>query len=345
MENGVSVVVCCYNSEKRLPETIGHLGVQKADNIPWEIIVVDNASKDKTTAVAHELLQTHCNETEHKVVHESQPGLSFARIKGFEEAKYELVLFVDDDNWLCETYVSTVYESFLHNPEIGIIGGNGEAVFEIEPPTWFEKYHSNFATGEQANTGNMDTAEVDLVYGAGFTVRKGIYNRLKEVGFSSILTDRTGDSLVSGGDNELCIVSKMAGYEIWYDSRLKFRHFMAAGRLTWDYLKKLYEGFGRSKVYLGIYKYCLKNDEPPKSKSKHAYWEDRLSYIESEYKSLRFKYRIKSFMRRLEGDEELLKLIALKGQRDELRKLGGQYENNFKQVLELKKKLQATYAN
>lgn len=340
MKNGVSVVVCCYNSEKRLPETLEHLGAQKADDIPWEIIIVDNASKDKTAEVAASLLKEHCKDIAHKVVHEPEPGLSFARTKGVEEAQYEIILFVDDDNWLCDTYIQTVYEGFEHNPEIGIIGGFGEPVFEVEPPAWFAKFESNFATGEQADTGKLGTAQSELIYGAGMAIRKQIHEKLKQVDFVSILTDRKGDSLVSGGDNELCIAARMAGYEIWYNKQLKFKHYMAAGRLTWDYLKKLYEGFGRSKVYLGVYKYCLKNDEPPKSKGKHAYWEDRLSFVQSDYKSQKLRYRLKNFIRKQEGDEEYLRLLALKAQRDELRRIGAEYEEKFKQVLELKRKLQ-----
>ena len=132
----------------------------------------------------------------------------------------------------------------------------------------------------------------------------------------------------------------MAGYEIWYNKRLKFKHYMAAGRLTWEYLKKLYEGFGQSKLYLGVYTYCQKHDTPPTSKGKHAYWEDRLSYLESDYKSQKTRFRLKNFARRLEGNEEYLRLCALKAQVNELKRIGPEYEEKFKQVLELKKKLQ-----
>ncbi len=340
MKDGVSIVVCCYNSENRLPETIKHLGSQKADDINWEIIIVDNASTDDTAKVAENLLKEYCVNIDHKVVHEATPGLNPARIKGFEEATYELVLFVDDDNWLCDTYVSTVYEDFRSNPEIGIVGGNAEAEFEIEPPFWFEKFKENFAVGKQGNTGAGVTAKVDLVYGAGFTVRKSIYNKLKEANFSSILTDRVGDSLISGGDNELCIVAGMAGYEVWYDSRLKFKHYMTKGRLTWDYLKKLYFGFGQSKVYLATYRYCLNHDEPPKKKGKLPVWKDRLEFLKSDYRKKKLKFQLTNLRKSKVGSEEYLNLIGKLGQIEELKKIGSAYEDNFVKVLELKKKLQ-----
>jgi len=50
---GVSVIICCYNSVKRLPVTLAHLKSQVVfGQIPWEVIVIDNASTDRTAEVA-----------------------------------------------------------------------------------------------------------------------------------------------------------------------------------------------------------------------------------------------------------------------------------------------------
>ncbi len=50
---GVSIIICCYNSERRLPETLAHLFTQQvSEDIPWEIIVVNNASSDATSRIA-----------------------------------------------------------------------------------------------------------------------------------------------------------------------------------------------------------------------------------------------------------------------------------------------------
>ncbi len=79
---GVSIIICCYNSAHRLPKTLAHLKTQVVSQIiPWEVIVVDNASTDGTDQVA----KTQWGElpgVPFRVVNEPRPGLSNARNLG-----------------------------------------------------------------------------------------------------------------------------------------------------------------------------------------------------------------------------------------------------------------------
>ena len=52
---GISVVVCCYNSIARIGETLTYLSNQKVPaDVAWEIVLVDNASTDRTADFARE---------------------------------------------------------------------------------------------------------------------------------------------------------------------------------------------------------------------------------------------------------------------------------------------------
>src|SRR5262245_64018752 len=84
-----------------------------------------------------------------RVVREPLAGLSHARRRGLEAAKYEFVSFVDDDNWVCSNWVSLVHEIFVSRPDVAACGGAAEAVFESPPPAWFSTYHGSFAIGQQ----------------------------------------------------------------------------------------------------------------------------------------------------------------------------------------------------
>ena len=54
------MILCCYNSAKRLPLTLKHLAEQNVDsNIAWEVLIVDNASTDHTVALVNDLVSEY----------------------------------------------------------------------------------------------------------------------------------------------------------------------------------------------------------------------------------------------------------------------------------------------
>ncbi|MFZ4402312.1 MAG: glycosyltransferase family 2 protein, partial [Bacteroidales bacterium] len=135
MLRGVSIIVCCYNSAFRLPETLRHLAMQEvASDIPWEVIVVNNASTDDTSVVATKEWGKHLCNTAFKVIDQPIQGLSAARKMGVEQAIYKYIIFCDDDNWLAPNYVQLAFEIMNDDPEIGVLGGQTEVVSTIQPP-------------------------------------------------------------------------------------------------------------------------------------------------------------------------------------------------------------------
>jgi len=260
---GVSVIICCYNSSKLLPETLHHLSLQKVRSyVRWEVIVVDNASTDNTEEVALKEWSRYKNcKGILRVVKQPIPGLSAAREKGIEESKYEYMVFCDDDNWLEKNYLQTVVSTMRVEKEIGIIGCETEEVCEVNPPDWFDKWKNwSYAVGEQFEKSGDITWSRGFVWGAGMVLRRKALNQLYKEGFRSLLTDRKGKELASGGDTELCFALRLAGWRIWYEPKLKLKHYMTAPRLKWEYLLKLWKGFGISTVGLDTYLNIIPED-------------------------------------------------------------------------------------
>jgi glycosyltransferase involved in cell wall biosynthesis len=137
---GVSVVICCHNSMARLPQTLAHLAMQQipGDAVPWEVIVIDNGSTDQTAKIARQHWPTTVAPL--RVVAEPQLGLIHARRCGLAAARFELVSFVDDNNWVCPQWITTVAELMSQHPEVGACGGPSVAVSDGELPAWFARH-------------------------------------------------------------------------------------------------------------------------------------------------------------------------------------------------------------
>ncbi len=258
-KNGVSVIVCCYNSAQRLPKTIKHLAEQKVpNNIFWEVIVVDNASTDNTSGIARTEWDKYKLNTPFSVISQPKAGLSYAREKGIDASECNYCLFCDDDNWLCREYISIAYQILEERTNVGILGGKGEAVFEHREPTWFKKYRGFYAVGPQSTLAFASVKESRRhVYGAGMIIRKEVYQEIQKGGFKSILSGRKGYSLVSGEDTELCLAFALEGYDIFYDERLTFKHFIQKNRTSKNYLFKLTTSVSASWILLHPYLYAL----------------------------------------------------------------------------------------
>jgi glycosyltransferase involved in cell wall biosynthesis len=254
MNEGVSVIICCHNSAQRLPETLRHLAAQQVpEDLPWEIVVVDNASTDDTAETAAGCWPVAAGGGL-RVVSEPEAGLSHARLKGIKEARYGIISFLDDDNWASPDWIKRVNALFASRPEIAACGGRIEAVCETAPPDWFESLKMHYAVGRQySQSGDITNTSGTLLWGAGLNLRAAAVRKLFEDGFTILMSDRKGNFLSSGGDTELCFALRAAGWQFWYDDDLLLRHFIPKARLQWDYARRLMRGMGRASAFFAIY--------------------------------------------------------------------------------------------
>ena len=249
---GISVIICCYNSSKKISETLFHLKHQNVNNVPWEVIIVDNNSNDDTVSKC--LAFWEDNSINFSIVSEERIGLVYAREKGVKTARYDYLIFCDDDNWLDQFYLRVVYDLFTKNPLIGAIGGQSIPVFEdsINIPEWFEMEKNSYAVGKQA----LFTGDITYRYflwGAGLAVRKKIAEKCFDLHTPFLLTGRSEVKVMAGDDSELCHRIILLGYRLYYDDRLKFRHYIPNDRLSSEYLIKLKEGFSKTYNILSLY--------------------------------------------------------------------------------------------
>ncbi|MEO8664374.1 MAG: glycosyltransferase, partial [Ignavibacteria bacterium] len=333
---GVSIVICCHNSSGLLPETLRHISMQKVRSyVQWETIVVDNASTDNTAQAALNEWSKYGKSCKGplRVVKQPVPGLSAAREKGIEESKYEYIIFCDDDNWLDENYLQNVVTVMRDNKKVAVIGCKTEAVCEIEPPVWFDKWKNwSYAVGDQADKAGDITWSRGFVWGAGMVLRKEALNKLYPDGFKSLLTDRKGKELASGGDTELCYALRLAGWRIWYEPKLTLKHYMTKPRLTWQYFLKLWKGFGISTVGLDTYLNII-----PKDMIEGNYvaikkdWKENYKDTRAKLKSIGL-WKTLNYKRIPEGDPDVPLIVFNLARLKELKKIKKIYDSRASQV-------------
>ncbi|MBC7913686.1 MAG: glycosyltransferase family 2 protein [Pyrinomonadaceae bacterium] len=270
MELGVSVIICCYNSAGRLPETIKHLAEQQVPSrIPWEVIVINNASKDDTANLAfEEWSKYNLADVNFTVEDQPIPGLIHARKKGIEIARYEYLLFCDDDNWLNAHYISTAFTIMNSDKLIGVLGGCG--IVEAEQPV----HLSEDLLKQTTVSGAQSWALTDhWVYGAGALYRKSILVSLTNKGWEQITTGRTGSKLVSGEDVEICFMIYLSGYKIIADDRLTFKHFVPLKRQSTAFIIHMAFWLSYTNVLLNSYYAIIhKNKHPIKKNIDDWFW-------------------------------------------------------------------------
>ena len=260
MAIGVSVIICCYNSAERLPETLKHLAAQQVPaNIQWEVIVVDNASTDQTSDKAIEAWATNnIPGVGYSVLQEKLPGKNNALKTGIAAARYEYLIICDDDNWLNPNYIATAFNSMNADNLVGIIGGCGSFEPELPIKQAIENLKEYYINGPQ-----HWAEEQHWVYGAGAVYRKSVFNLFANGKWPLITPGRVGGKLNGGEDAEMCFIAYLCGYKVIANDALTFKHFVPVKRQNLEYILDIRYWMSYSNVLLYSYFAMINNEQKP----------------------------------------------------------------------------------
>ena len=113
----ISFVIPAYNEENYLKDCINSILIEtKGKNYNFEIIVVNNASTDKTKAVALSFKNV-------KVVDEPNKGLVAARRAGYVVSTGDLIANIDADTRLTKDWIEKVLGEFSKNENLVALSG------------------------------------------------------------------------------------------------------------------------------------------------------------------------------------------------------------------------------
>lgn len=246
----ITVAIPTYNGEKRLPNVLEKLRSQiNTEQINWEILIVDNNSKDDTAKIIQNYQLNWPNHIPLKYSFESEQGAAFARLRAVREANGELIGFLDDDNLPVEDWVIQAYNFAKNHPKAGAFGGQIHGKFEVQPPENFERIQAFLAIREHGSTPHLfDPDNLRLPPAASLIVRKKAW--CESVPSRPKLSGKLPGLMVQGDDYEPLLYIHKAGWEIWYHPDLHTYHQIPHWRLEKDYLLSISRGCGLATCQL-----------------------------------------------------------------------------------------------
>ncbi len=118
----LSIILPCYNEERYLYSTVTNIEREMSrdfwEDFPYEILIVNDGSKDGTEAVARQIEQEQPKVR--LITYPNNRGKWHAIKTGVADAQGEIICYMDSDGDVDPKYTRTYYEYLSENPEIHI---------------------------------------------------------------------------------------------------------------------------------------------------------------------------------------------------------------------------------
>lgn len=250
----IGVIICTHNPRPDyFNRCLGALRAQTLPSAQWDLLIVDNLSEPPLAGRID--LSWH---PEGRIVREETLGLTPARLRGIRESCADLLVFVDDDNVLDPDYLEKAREIADEFPHLAAWSGSCHGEFEELPQPWALKY-----------IGPLCVTEFDCDYwcnfpfqnqampcGAGLCLRASAARQYLDIHDRSLrpmVLDRSGKSLLSGGDIDIALTCAQNGYGMGIFARLRLTHLMPKARVQKSYLLSLTEALGFTHEIIEYY--------------------------------------------------------------------------------------------
>lgn len=243
--NTVTVILCTYNRCQSLSKALQSVAASEMpSSIVWEVLVVDNNSRDQTREVVEGFARLHLDRF--RYLFEPRPGKSHALNAGIREAHGDILAFIDDD--------VTVEKTWLHNLTAVLDGntwaGAGGRIIPdraFTPPPWLPLDGPNNMGGILAlfDLGNTAIELDQPPFGTNMAFQKKMFE--KHGGFRLDLGPRPGSEL-RNEDTEFGRRLLNAGERLRYEPSARVYHRIPEERLKKGYFLKFCFSHGRALI-------------------------------------------------------------------------------------------------
>jgi len=232
----ISVILCTYNRSQSLRKALDSVVASLlTDLVDWEVVVVDNNSRDQTREVIEEFCHRYpgC----FRYLFEGQQGKSYALNTGVREARGQILAFMDDDVSVEPAWLQNLVAVFQDSSCAGA-GGRILPMGDFVPPHWLALDGPHNLAGAlcaYTDPGDLPGELKHPPYGANMAFRKEMFEKYgyfrTDLGprpNSEIRSEDTefGRRVMAGGER-LCYVPSAIVYHEVHQSRLRKEFFLA----------------------------------------------------------------------------------------------------------------------
>ena len=130
----VTVILCTYNRCQSLGKALSSVAASTLpESIEWEVLVVDNNSRDQTRDVVEDFCVRYPGRFRYLL--EPHQGKSYALNTGIREARGDVLAFVDDDVTVESTWLQNLTAALCSGEWAGA-GGRILPQWPCAPPSW-----------------------------------------------------------------------------------------------------------------------------------------------------------------------------------------------------------------
>lgn len=231
----LTVTICTYNRADSLVKTLESFCAARKPNAPWELLVIDNNSKDRTPAIVKQFE----GQLPLRYIFEGEQGLSAARNRALDEFRGATLLFTDDDVRIDAGWLRAYEQAIRMFPEAGYFGGRIIPEWGGRRPRWLREPCLPSIDGvlvwfdHGQETRLFDEAE-PTPFGASFGLRRSL---LERIGKFRLELGCNGTWVGRSEETEFLLRAKAAGTQGAYVGEALCWHLTDPRRLT---LRSLY---------------------------------------------------------------------------------------------------------
>ncbi len=243
----ISCIVCTYNRQDFILRCLEALSLQSLPPKQFEVIVVDNRSKDRTAELVQGFIQDH-PEIQITYGFEEKQGLSHARNSGAKTARGAFLTYIDDDAIADSHLLEEVLKVFEQYPSAGCVGGRIDLSLPQDLPWWYSGALAGYFSGFDLQAASITKISKiwELPYGANFSVAK---KALQEMGGFSTHLGRKGNDFSGGEETELAYRIAAQGYDLYYNPFAVVTHHIKGDRINLKHMVKSARSSAKVWVY------------------------------------------------------------------------------------------------